>query len=218
MTGFLVRNDILTLGSSDVIEGFDASQVTEWAYDIRVGREAYISSKKEIRRLQDNESIVIEPGETALILTDEFFRIPKNLGAFITLKLSKKRKGLINVSGFHVDPGFHGHILFSVFNAGPQPVFMRQGEPAFSIFFFDLGTQTGGRGVGSNHQNIKRISSAWVEEIAGPPFSLVDLSEKLKDLAHQVGNLKTRVTRATTAFWTIAGGVVVGVVVWYLTR
>jgi dCTP deaminase len=49
-----------------------------------------------------------------------------------------KFRGLINVSGFSVDPGYSGKLLFSVYNAGPSPVHLTEGERWFTIFFADL--------------------------------------------------------------------------------
>jgi dCTP deaminase len=47
-------------------------------------------------------------------------------------------KGLVNVSGFHADPGWEGQLIFAVFNAGPAPVHLHQGLPLFLIWFADL--------------------------------------------------------------------------------
>lgn len=44
----------------------------------------------------------------------------------------------MNVSGFHVDPGFHDHLLFSVYNAGPSVISLDYGEPYFPIWFAQL--------------------------------------------------------------------------------
>ena len=50
--------------------------------------------------------------------------------AFISIKAKLKFRGLVNVSGFHIDPGYRGKIIFAVFNAGPQPILLRRGQPA----------------------------------------------------------------------------------------
>lgn len=44
----------------------------------------------------------------------------------------------MNVSGFHVDPGYKGKLLFAIFNAGPQTVTVRCGQDAFLIWFARL--------------------------------------------------------------------------------
>ena len=58
--------------------------------------------------------------------------------AFISIKASIKFKGLVNISGFHVDPDFEGKIVFSVLNAGPSPINLTVGKPLFQIWFAEL--------------------------------------------------------------------------------
>ena len=54
------------------------------------------------------------------------------------MKTTFKWKGLVNVSGFHVDPGWVGPLIFGVFNAGPSPVHLHRGPPLFLIWYADL--------------------------------------------------------------------------------
>ena len=42
------------------------------------------------------------------------------------------------MSGFHVDPAYDGRLIFSIFNAGPGPVHLSQGEECFLIWYADL--------------------------------------------------------------------------------
>ena len=60
------------------------------------------------------QNLVIPPGQFGLILTNEVVTIPNDLIGFISIKAKIKFRGLINVSGFHVDPGFHGHGIFTL--------------------------------------------------------------------------------------------------------
>ena len=46
--------------------------------------------------------------------------------------------GLVNVSGFHVDPGWEGPLIFAVFNGGPSPVTVKRLDELFHIWFADL--------------------------------------------------------------------------------
>ncbi len=54
---------------------------------------------------------------------------------FISVKTSEKFKGLVNVSGFHVDPGFKGHLKFTVYNAGNKPIFLDYESACFLLWF-----------------------------------------------------------------------------------
>lgn len=57
---------------------------------------------------------------------------------FISLRFSIKGTGLINVSGFHVDPGYEGRLIFSVYNAGPTAITMTRGQDLFLLWLADL--------------------------------------------------------------------------------
>ena len=64
--------------------------------------------------------------------------MPDTAIAFISIRASIKFKGLINVSGFHVDPGFRGQLRFAVYNAGSSEIDLDQDERVFMIWFADL--------------------------------------------------------------------------------
>ena len=51
---------------------------------------------------------MIPPGQFAFLLTAETVTMPDNAIAFISIKARLKFNGLINISGFHVDPGYRG--------------------------------------------------------------------------------------------------------------
>ena len=126
-----------------LITPFDPSRVDCSAYTLAMGREVYVSPNDAtedpqsvtIRQLGDGEGFTIPPGQFAFLLTDEIVEVPDNALALISIKAKIKWRGLINVSGFHVDPGFKGRLIFSVYNAGPVPVHLRQGQLLFLIWF-----------------------------------------------------------------------------------
>ncbi len=66
--------------------------------------------------------------------------------------------GLINVSGFHVDPGFKGKLLFSVYNAGTGPISMEKGEPYFLIWFAELALKDGEKDTYNGEHKTKTAS------------------------------------------------------------
>jgi len=88
--------------------------------------------------LKPGESFYIPPGQFAYLLTKETVTVPGNAMAFISMRTAFKFQGLINVSGFHVDPGYSGKLLYAVFNAGPSPVPITEDELLFKIWFCDL--------------------------------------------------------------------------------
>jgi hypothetical protein len=98
-----------------------------------VGREIFITPHidevyTQTKRILDaDEPFQIPPEQFAFILTEEKVTVPAEAMAFISMKATYKMQGLINVSGFHVDPGWDGPLIFAVFNAGPSPVHLQRG-------------------------------------------------------------------------------------------
>lgn len=128
-----------------VVDPFQDNRINNGAYELSLGAEVFLTDSKtgkvEILSNDTNRGVDINPGQFALLLTKEKVNIPKNKIAFISIKAGEKLKGLVNVSGFHVDPGFHDHLLFSVYNAGPSTIVLNINEPYFPIWFAELKTE-----------------------------------------------------------------------------
>jgi dCTP deaminase len=192
-SGYLVRKSLERLIADGLIsqETFSTECLGPWTYDLRLGKEVYISSDKTLTKLQDGDSIVIEPGEFALLMTWERLNVPQSHVAFISLRFSHALKGLVNISGFHVDPGFRGHIVFSVYNAGPRPVVLRSGEKVFMLVVADLDGKAEGRPSAATFQDLTQLKSEWIAAVKGPPVSLVALNTRLERLTWRVNSLLT---------------------------
>src|SRR5437870_3190135 len=96
---------------------FNKDCVKSARYTLHVGAEVYVTSstasggprKGVTVRLGHKASFKIPPGQFAFLLTEERIKVPNYALAFISIKTSLKYRGLVNVSGFHVDPGWDGH-------------------------------------------------------------------------------------------------------------
>lgn len=125
---------------------FDEGRVDAASYQLRVGPEVYVTPTaadvdpkyRTKRSLEKNQAVTIPSGQFAIICTEEKVRIPSDTMAFIGLRMKPKLRGLINVSGFHAEPGYEGRLLFSVFNAGPSEIHVARGDEWFMISFIDL--------------------------------------------------------------------------------
>ena len=82
--------------------------------------------------------MTIPPGQFAFLLTEEVITIPPEVMGFISIKATFKLRGLVNVSGFHVDPGWSGRLIFTVFNAGPSTIHLERNLPMFLLWIADL--------------------------------------------------------------------------------
>jgi dCTP deaminase len=120
------------------------------ALTLRVGDEIYTTPGLDQpaphlhtkTQLQPDQSFPIPPGRFAFLVTKETITIPKDVMGFISIKVTYKLKGLVNVSGFHVDPGWKGTLIFTVFNAGPATIHLQQGLPLFLLWIADLDEET----------------------------------------------------------------------------
>lgn len=131
----------------------------------------------------------IPPGQFAFLLTHEKVAVPANAIALISIKAKYKFKGLINVSGFHVDPGWNGQLLFSVYNAGPNPVIIQDKQDLFLIVYADLDRTTihTYRGPANGRT---AIEPQLVEGMNSQVFSPQMLQREMQALKTELGNVK----------------------------
>lgn len=129
-----------------LISDFNLSQMDRASYRLRIGPEVYVSPtgepddprNKPRTSLTKGQSFTIPAGQFGFILTEERVSVPMNAVGFISIRAGYKFRGLVNVSGFHVDPNYEGRLIFAVFNAGPGPVHLARGEPCFLIWYADV--------------------------------------------------------------------------------
>lgn len=196
-----------------LINPFDYRRIKHGAYELSLGSQAYItsdpSSKKQIFAL--GEQVIIPPGQIGLLLANEKITIPPDAIGFISIKASIKFKGLINVSGFHVDPGFSGNLKFSVYNAGSQNVVLACGEPVFLIWFSDLDSRTKDEYNG-NHAGKGEISSKDVMNLQGEIASPSGLNERLKKVEETIAISKTVIVTIVIALLVAVFGTILGTI------
>ena len=184
--------ETLTKRLPNLIEPYDPSAIDCAAYTLHVGREVYVSPDGSIaspdrhttKMVEEGGSLAIPPGQFAFLVSEENVAVPDNAIAFISIKARVKFRGLINISGFHVDPGYRGRLLFSVLNAGPRPLHVRQGQELFLIWYADLDGSTQMKKSGPGFE---RIEAELINGISGEILSLQSLSEQQRLLETKVG-------------------------------
>ncbi|MCY3850912.1 MAG: hypothetical protein OXF75_08945 [Acidimicrobiaceae bacterium] len=96
-----------------LVTPFDQERIANCSYELSMGPQALLTGEDQIRRdLANDEQLRIPSGHFAQLMTEEMVRIPPDALGLISMKSQVKRLGLVNVSGFHVDPGFHGRLRF----------------------------------------------------------------------------------------------------------
>lgn len=158
---------------------FNAGRLSEASYDLSVGDEVFLSEKRIPTRLSTKSPyLVLPPGQFALVKTFEKVSIPRNLIGLISIKSRFKFQGLINISGFHVDPTYAGHLIFAVQNVGPNDIRLKHREPVFMIMFAELHEYSGeARKPGYDTIQLDQMS-----QLGGPSITLAQLKGNLDKL------------------------------------
>lgn len=187
MTGFWSSETIRSRQLEEkLIAPFDPSHIANCSYELGMGPQALLTGEKQIRRdLGNDEQLRIPPGHFAQLMTEEEVHVPPNALGLISMKSQVKRLGLVNVSGFHVDPGFHGRLRFSVYNAGPSPVCISRGSRTFLIWFASLDTCTDDLYEGQGGR--LSFTDQDTMEMQGDVFTPQVLADRLVTLERKVG-------------------------------
>lgn len=178
---FLSTNQLKDL-LPNCIDPFKVERVKNAQYELSLGNQVYLTNSESGTKdiLDEKKSqIVIDPGQFGILLTEEIVTIPLNKIGFISIKFKQKKKGLVNVSGFHVDPGFSGRIKFSVYNAGPAKIVLDKGQACFLIWFSELTSDA--EEYKGEHQKQMEILADDIEPLRGELASPNVLLEKIKE-------------------------------------
>jgi dCTP deaminase len=208
---------------SGLIVPYDVKNLDCASYRLCVGGEAFVTSDKFgtsapgdplITILGDspNHTLRIRPGQFAFLLTEEKVTVPDDAIALISMRAKYKFQGLINVSGFHVDPGWSGKLLFSVYNAGANEVIISKGEALFLIVYSGLDRKSKETYKGSS-QGQKAIKPDLIKDMTGQVFSPLMLQRKVEDLSDSAKALKAVTYTVTTVVTLLLAAVAILVTV-----
>lgn len=146
-SGLLTDDDIILLGENGLLisNGFDASQVKQTCYELRVGRVAYFLSRPEIKRkkeIDEQKPLIVRPQEVVTIITYEEVDLP----AFVLGRIISKGQlfsiGLSPVITF-ADPGFSGNLGITFINLSKRTIKFNYKDTICKIEFERLGRAVG---------------------------------------------------------------------------
>lgn len=179
-----------------LISEFDENRVERANYTLRIGAEVYISPTEEPKHAREhakiqlgkNEGFAIPPGQFGLLQTEEKVTVPSDALAFISIRSRYKFRGLLDVSGFHVDPGFSGKLVFAVFNAGSTPIQLSRGEECFHIWYADIEKESSD----FEHKfGYSTLDSSLIQPLSAKVLSLKSLSNKIIAIEREHQVLRT---------------------------
>ena len=203
MSGFW-NSETMRERLSELIEPFDGSRIASCSYELSMGDQAFVTRRddnatKLSTKYGESEHVNILPGQFAQLLVKEYIRIPDDALGLISMKSKYKMSGLVNVSGFHVDPGYEGQLVFAVFNAGSAPIVIGSGESTFLIWYASLDHRTEDLYTGSR-KGCRDITSDQLMNLKGPTYNPTALAER-------VSSLEERNTRWRNVVLAIAAGI-----------
>ena len=190
------------LDTEKIVIPYDVSAVKACCYELSVGEEAFVTGESaEKIILKEGDAVGIPPGQVVLILTRETIKLPLDAIGLLSIKFGWKARGLINISGFHVDPGFEGKLVFSMYNAGVQTIHFSYGSRVFLLWLASLDQPTSDKYHGE-HNKQEHLPDDAITNLAArmpSPFTLEKDVESLRnELQREVSGLKTILTVAGT--------------------
>ena len=202
-----------------LISNFDSNRIDAASYRLTLGPEVYVTPTDDSKDWQKRRKIdldhagsecVIPPGQFAFLLTEETVKVPAYAIALISMRSRPKFRGLVNVSGFHVDPGYEGRLIFAVFNAGPTPIHVERGAEWFVIFYADLDRTS--KVLRPPDSGFNRIPVDLINDVAGDIQSLQGLKNRIDTAADKLGDRISAVEREHAVIrW--AAALIIGVLI-----
>lgn len=150
----------------------------------QVGRDIDLRDERE-------QTLDLEPGRFAAILTEEVLWLPLSLSGRFGLRSEFTRQGLVAFPGIQVDPGFKGRLAISLLNAGPEPIGLKHGTKMFTIEFHTLDSPAT-QGYEGDYQNQYDFPEDQKQFILNA--HTVSLSE-IQSFQGDLSNLELRLTR-----------------------
>ena len=179
-----------TAANSKLIVPFSKDQIDCNAYTLRMGIQYYKTADREIKSsetqkrelLGPNDSFLIPSGQFAFLLSRESVSVPIDSMAFISMRLDIKLQGLINVSGFNVDPGYTGKLVYAVYNASPSSIQISENDLLFKIWFCNLDGTLSDKYTKVSSAGLNEISSKMIRGMNRETISIQALKEDVESL------------------------------------
>lgn len=131
------------VGDKIVIYPFTTNALSPCCYDFSIG-EDYISLRDpyNTNHLKDGERFTINPGETVLVLTEEYICLPRNVMAMVIPSARWIFEGTAMYSS-RVEPTWYGKLLIAVTNLAKQPIALTRGRGFCTCYFMEVAETEG---------------------------------------------------------------------------
>jgi dCTP deaminase len=112
------------------------SKIQPASLDLTVGRILLPVEGEDDARVHEEPSLSLGQGETVVVETHEYLRMPRTVAAIGFPPATISRDGLLMTNPGHIDPGFEGRLKFTVINLGKKPIELASGKPICTLLFF----------------------------------------------------------------------------------
>jgi len=135
--------ELISRGELD-ISPLEDIQIQPASVDVRLGNSfSIVKSGNNVIKMDvpveyhslTTDTFLLLPKQFVLATTMEYFRLPKDLTAFVEGRSSIGRLGLFIQNAGWVDPGFEGEITLELFNAGDQAIELCAGRRVGQLVF-----------------------------------------------------------------------------------
>lgn len=196
------------------IDPFDIECLEPASYDLRVGREAYISGTDSKVDVASKGLVILDAGEFAVLTTRETVTCSSQVAGQLGLCSPYANQGLTLLSGPQIDPGFTGVLVVRVTNLSPRRVTLAYEGPFLTTQFFKLsrpverpyaGSRQGQTGLSA--RDIEALSSPDSPTFGGMVKSLTALAADMRDLKTSVKWMAWALTLAISVMALAVAGV-----------
>jgi deoxycytidine triphosphate deaminase len=152
----------------------------------------------------------IGPGESVIVSTHERLTLPPGLGGIVFPPSRLSSKGILVANIGHIDPGFSGHLRFTIINMGAKHVPLERAKDAVgTLLLFALKTPSKNSWLGRQGSTPKGEPTRDELDALSKDFGNIDA--RIVDVTHRTVR-RLRNSYSLWAFlWPIVLGLAVGV-------
>lgn len=147
------------------------------------GQAAATTANGEMQQLSNGNTISVGPGQLAYLLTEEIVSISGSYMAFISLDTQLKFRGMDDVSGFHISPGYSGRLIFAVSNDSSNDIVLQKGDKIFRMWVAQLDMETEST---TQTKQIDKISSEMLSTLSQNRPNIFSVDSRLSKIERQV--------------------------------
>ncbi|MDC7827482.1 hypothetical protein PQS90_20225 [Pseudomonas sp. BLCC-B13] len=190
MTFTNAQIELLSKGPEQLITPYNESNTRAGSYDLTIGNEYYIGSSQDesvldTRSLSKDQSFAIPPHAVCFILLTEAIKLPPNVTAKISLRMTHIYSGLVLTSQPPFDPGYTGNVIVMVHNFSASPVYLKHGERLATIEFTKLANLPK---KAKPHRSVTTLKGQLTKPLVSSLSEIASISKAAQDRVNWLSN------------------------------